>query len=182
MKKVIEEFTGMIGVGCLAMLGLFFLTDSVFRYWYLIELLTKTNSWAILISIPILIVDYILGLIIIELGELFVPKLYAKSVQHEFEAAIFRVMEVNKDLLSNRYAEINQNRKILNGSSIGFILVGVGVFFEGLPMSDGYRQIGIIGLLGSLVLAVICPLIGYKIQQNFNKIIKQLELMSQPKA
>jgi hypothetical protein len=85
MKKIIEEFTGTIGVGCLITLGLFFLTDSQFRYWAYIEGLMKTNSWGVLVSVPLLIVNYILGLIIIEIGELIFPRLYAKNVQKQFK-------------------------------------------------------------------------------------------------
>ncbi|MBK8506049.1 MAG: hypothetical protein IPL46_29950 [Saprospiraceae bacterium] len=148
MKKVIEEFTGTIGVGCLVSLGLFFLTDSVFRYWIFIEELMVTNSWGVLVSIPILIINYILGLITIEFGELLFPKLYAKEIQQKFEDNFIRIVSKNREPLTSKYNEVHQNRRILNGSSIGLVLIGMGVVLEGLPLIYDYKIIGFIGFMG----------------------------------
>ena len=59
MKNVLEEFTGSIGVGCLISLGSFFITDSQFQYWTHIEDLMSTKTWGVLITVPILIFNYI---------------------------------------------------------------------------------------------------------------------------
>ncbi len=139
MKKVIEEFTGTIGVGCLVMLGIFFLTDSFFRYWYLIEGLMHTNSWSILVSVPILIVNYIFGVIVIEIRELLIPKYYRSTVHNEFDENMMFVVQKNNDFLSSRYSDIWQSKRVLNGSAIAFVLVGMGVFLEGLPLNFGFR-------------------------------------------
>ncbi len=175
MKKVIEEFTGTIGVGCLVSLGLFFLTDSQFRYWNDIEQLMGTNSWGVLVSIPILIVNYILGLVIIELGELIIPKLIRKKDQLEFQENFKKVARLNNELITSRYNEVYQNKRILNGSSIGFILISMGVFLEGIDFSDGLHTIGIIGMAGSLIVTGICPFIGVRIQAKFNQSIENYE-------
>ena len=143
MKKVIEEFTGTIGVGCLVSLGLFFLTDGLFRYWIFIEELMATNSWGVLVSIPILIVNYIFGLITIELGELLFPKFYAKKIQQDFEDNFTKIVSKNIEPLTSKYNEVHQNKRILNGSSIGLALIGVGVVLEGLPLMYGHRIFGV---------------------------------------
>jgi hypothetical protein len=174
MKKVIEEFTGTIGVGCLVMLAFFFTTDSVFRYWSHIEHLTNTNSWSILISVPILIVNYIVGIIVIEIGELLIPTYYKPEVHRRFDENMTVVVEINSEYLSSRYADVWQSKRVLNGSSLAFVLLGIGVFFEGLPLDMGFKIIGIIGMVGSFVLAVICPFISSRIQEMFNDSILQL--------
>ncbi len=171
MKKAIEEFTGTVGVGFLVSLGLFFLTDSQFKYWYTIEQLMGTKSWGILISVPILIVNYIFGLITIELGEIFFPKLIRKKDQVEFQENFIKVARVNNELITSRYNEVYQNKRILNGSSIGFILISIGVFLEGIDYWGELRIIGIIGMAGSLIVTGICPIIGLRIQIKFNKTI-----------
>lgn len=111
MKKVIEELTGTIGVGCLVSLGLFFLTDSMFRYWIIIEALMKTNSWDLLILAPILIINYIFGLITIEFGELIFPHFYAKNIQQNFDDHFIRIVSINNAPLTNKYNEAYQNKK-----------------------------------------------------------------------
>jgi len=171
MKKVIEEFTGTIGVGCLVMLSLFFLTDSIFRYWHHMEDLTHTNSWSILISVPILIVNYIFGVIVIEIGELLIPKRYESKVHDEFDNKILLVIEKDSDFLTSRYSDIWQSKRILNGSSIAFVFLGIGVFFEGVAVNGGFMIIGVIGLAGSFVLAAICPYISARTQKKFNQSI-----------
>jgi hypothetical protein len=175
MKKVVEEFTGTIGVGCLVMLAFFFATDSIFRYWHYIEVLTNTNSWSILISVPILIVNYILGIIVIEIGELLIPKYYKTNVHNEFDRNMKTVVDKDNDFLSSRYSDVCQSKRVLNGSSLAFVLLGVGVFFEGLPLDFGYKIIGIIGMAGSLSLAAICPFISVRIQQKFNRSVLNMQ-------
>jgi hypothetical protein len=172
MKKAIEEFTGTIGIGCLVSLGLFFLTDSQFRYWNAIEQLMGTNSWGILVSVPILIINYIFGLITIELGEIILPKLLSMKVQKEFQENLKKVARLNNKLITSRYNEVYQNKRILNGSSIGFILISIGVFLEGIDFWGEFRVIGIIGMAGSLIVTVICPIIGLRIQLKFNQSIE----------
>jgi hypothetical protein len=169
MKKALDEFTGTIGVGYLVSLGLFFLTDSQFRYWNTIEQLMVTHSWAVLVSIPILIINYILGLITIELGEILLPKILRKKVQKEFQENFKNVARAKNELITSRYNEVYQNKRILNGSSIGFTLISIGVFLEGIDFLGELRIIGIIGMAGSLIVTGICPLIGLRIQKKFNQ-------------
>ncbi|MEM9390747.1 MAG: hypothetical protein AAGA02_09755 [Bacteroidota bacterium] len=175
MKKVIEEFTGTIGVGCLLSLGLFLLTDSMFRYWDIIEGLMKTNSWVVLISVPILIINYIFGLITIEFGDLIFPKFYAKEIQQKFDDNFIRIVSINNDPLTSKYNELYQNKKILNGSSIGLVLIGIGVVLEGLPLNFGFRIIGFIGFIGSIVLAIINLNISKILQSRFNLQMEKIE-------
>src|SRR5262245_57925422 len=116
------------------------------------EELTKTNSWGILISLPILILNYILGLITIEIGDIVFPKVYAKKTQQQFNDNFMKIIDLNNEMLSSRYNEIYQNKRILNGSSIGFILIGVGIFFEGLPLVWMFKMLGFIGFIGSFII------------------------------
>ena len=77
-------------------------------------------------------------------------------------------------MVSSRYNEIYQNKRILNGTSIGFILIGIGIFFEGSALSGEFKIIGLIGLIGSFIIAWICPIISKKIQDKFNLMIKNI--------
>ncbi len=175
MNKVLDEFTGIIGVGCLVSLGLFFLTNSQYDYWHTIEHLMETNSWGILVSIPILIVNYILGLITIELGEIIMPMVIKNKNIKDFQDNFGKIAKINNEFITARYNEVYQNKRILNGSSIGFILVSVGVFLEGIDLWRDYRIIGIIGMVGSLIITCICSLISIRIQYKFNKSISDFD-------
>jgi hypothetical protein len=175
MKKTLDELTGTIGVGCLVSLGLYFLTDSQFNYWYTVEQLMKTNTWGVLISIPILIVNYILGLITIEIGEIFIPILFRKKDLQEFYQNFKKVARIGNELIAARYNEVYQNKRILNGSAIGFVLISIGVFLEGINLGIDYQIIGFIGMMGSLILTGLCSFISYRIQSKFNKTLSDFE-------
>lgn len=168
MNKVIEEFTGTIGVGFLVSLGLFFFTDSQYYYWPAIEELMGTNSWSVMVSIPILIVNYILGLIIIEISEIIFPLIFAKDIQDVFSSNFEKVAKFESDFVASRYNEVYQNKRILNGSSIGFFIIAFGIFLESLNVNGMLKLIGIIGAIGSVIIGVICPLISVKIQSKIN--------------
>ncbi|ANQ49881.1 hypothetical protein MY04_2512 [Flammeovirga sp. MY04] len=175
MKKVLEEFTGTIGVGFLISLGLFFLTDSQFKYWSSIESLMETKTWGVLTSVPILIINYIFGLITIELCELFLPILFNRKEALKFNDNFIIVSKLNNELLTSQYNEVKQNKRILNGSFLGLILISIGVFLEGDLFLGDLKVIGIIGMIGSLILTIICPLISITIQKKFNKLLSDYQ-------
>ena len=61
-KPVLEEVSGYLGVGSLELLGAFFVLDGISGFLSFIELYAKTSAWAILVTVPALVVAYVLGL------------------------------------------------------------------------------------------------------------------------
>ena len=163
------------GVGFLVSLGLFFLTDSQVGYWGHIEYLAGTNSWGILASVPILIVNYIMGLIVIEIAEVAYLNLIYRRLQVEFQNSFKNIAQLNNEFVSARYTEVYQNKRILNGSSIGFMVISMGVFLEAVKLGGSMQLVGMIGMLGSLSLAIICPVISLRIQSEFNQLLKSFQ-------
>ena len=92
-----------------------------------------------------------------------------------FQDNFANIAKINNEFITSRYNEVYQNERILNGSSIGFILISVGVFLEGIDLWRDYRIIGIIGMIGSLIVTCFCSLISIKIQSKFNKSISDFE-------
>ena len=62
-KPALEEVTGYLGVGGLLLLGLFFVVDGQTNFWTTVEMYTKTGSFAILFTLPLLVISYVLGLL-----------------------------------------------------------------------------------------------------------------------
>lgn len=168
MKKAIEEFTGTIGVGFMSFLGLLLIIDSKWSFWQHVEFLTGTDSWGVFAAIPLLVINYIVGLITIEFAELIGSSLNWKAYIN-FRDHLQRVVEIDSDLLSARYSEVLQNRRILLGSSIGFLVLGIGVCAEGRTIKEGVEVMGYIGLAGGIILATLCPFIASRIQSRFNR-------------
>ena len=128
-----------------------------------------------MVSVPILILNYILGLITIEIGEIIFPKISGRKIQFDFENNFRKVAKFGNELIANRYNEIYQNKRILNGATIGFIVTAIGIFLEGIIFTGVFRTIGFIGLIGSFSVACLCQIISVKIQSKFNKLIPQLD-------
>ncbi len=63
MKLSLEDITGFLGVGTLEILGVFFILDGTFGFLTFIEIYSKTSTWAILVTVPLLVVAYVFGLL-----------------------------------------------------------------------------------------------------------------------
>ena len=62
-------------------------------------------------------------LITIELGEIIMPMVIKNKNIKIFKYNFGKIAKVNNELITSRYDEVYQNKRILNGRSIGFILV-----------------------------------------------------------
>lgn len=175
MKKVLEEFTGILGIGYLFALGLFFIVDSMYKIHDNVNYVAGLKTWNILASIPLLMVAYILGLIVIQASELVIPNILFPNIQKGFNRLLPKMIEKNSELLNNRYMEVFQNKRILNGGFVSFLIVGIGAYMDGNVYSGNAEIFGFVGLCGALATAIICPLISVRIQSQF---MKEIEKMS----
>ena len=74
--------------------------------------LMSTKTWGVLITVPILIFNYIIGLIIIELSEIIYPKLVKINLQSEFRDNFKKVALQKNEFVTTRYREVCQNKRI----------------------------------------------------------------------
>lgn len=167
-KPALEEVTGYLGVGSLEMLGIFFALDGISGFLSFIEIYAKTSAWAILVTVPILVVSYVTGLCSSFAAQWFVHKLRGNLLTPEQFA--FVSTSKNEPLIQ-RYAETERNSRLLYGCSIAFIFVGVGSALE-VRMMAQFGFVGYLGLIGGLLLASACLFLARELQREIAKFIE----------
>lgn len=159
-KPVLEEVSGYLGVGSLELLGAFFVLDGISGFLSFIELYAKTSAWAILVTVPALVVAYVLGLF----SSLGVEAILNRFTRPILTPALFAYVTSSKsEMLVLRYADAERHSRLLYGCSIAFALLAVGSWLEARMMGD-FGFVGYVGLIAGFVIAALCPLLARHLQ------------------
>jgi hypothetical protein len=160
-KPSLEEITGYLGVGALLMLGIFFLIDGPTNVWTTVEQYAKTNSFAILFTVPLLVISYVLGLLaslavqsVLErfLSPILTPELFAIAAQRTREPVL------------SRYLEVERHSRLLYGCTLAFLVLAAGSLSVQRWLPPG-QEIAAIGcfVLG-VAIAIACPVLARSLQ------------------
>jgi hypothetical protein len=137
----IQGFAGASGVGVMCLTALFF-GASVFatNLPALANVIAASKTWSGIVTIPILVVAYVVGVLAIAVVE---------GVTSE------GVVELDalQGLAAQRYSQLEQEAEILSGSVIGFLLLAAAAFLNVWAYSGWARTLMICGA-ASLVTAV----------------------------
>lgn len=160
-KTSFEELTGYVGIGALELLAAFFIIDGFSNFFELVEWYSKTSSWAILFTVPGVVVAYVLGAITALTAESFLPgtslltaSLYAQVVASRSEPVL------------RRHNEVERISRVLNGASIAFVLLALGLLSE-VRMLGRFGFVGYCGFVAGVIIAVLCPIVARNQQRRF---------------
>lgn len=122
----IQGFAGASGVGILCLSALF-LGGSVFatNLPTVAEIVASSTTWSGIVTVPILVVAYVVGLLAIALIE-------SQMRVHPIELGSLQ------GVAAQRYSQLEQEAEILSGSFVGFILLGAAAFLNILTF-PGWR-------------------------------------------
>ena len=137
-KPALEEVTGYLGVGSLQFLGAFFIIDGYTGFFTLVELYAKSSAVAILFTIPLLVISYVLGL----LSSLAAEVVLERAVRPHLTAELFAIaLNTGKEPLITRYAEVERHSRLLHGCTLAFFLLALGSLAERTNMLNrtGFR-------------------------------------------
>lgn len=163
MKPSIEDITGFMGIGTLEILGIFFILDGISGFLSFVEIYSKTAAWGIFVTIPILVIAYIFGLLTSIGMEIFLNKIFPNQL-----ASKLLLITIKKDnkLISTKFIELERQSRLLNGCSFAFLLLGIGSLAE-VKMMGEFGFVGYLGLIGSLIVSLSCPVIARQLQKQF---------------
>lgn len=160
-KASLEEVTGYLGIGALELLAAFFIIDGYSNFFELVEWYSKTSSWAILFTVPGIVIAYVLGVVSVATFEIFIPvpvvltpEVFAQAVKSKSEP------------LLRRYSEVERVARLLNGASLAFLLIAVGLLAE-VRMLGRFGFVGYVGAFCAVVLTCLCPFVSHKLQSRF---------------
>lgn len=173
-NPALEEITGYLGVGSLLLLSGFFVLDGLFDFVLFVEEYTKSSAWAVLVTVPILVISYVLGLfsslgtealLSLIFGQLLTPVRFAL------------VATLNNESLSKRYADVERHSRLLNGCALAFALLGIGSWFEVRQMGQ-FGVVGQIGLYLGLLTAIGCPFLARHVQTELLRVVDAVDTVN----
>lgn len=161
-KPAIEEVSGFLGVGSLQILGVFLILDGTLGFLAFLETYAKTSTWAILVTVPLLVVSYVFGLI----SSLGTQALLERFIPSQLTPALFRLVSESKnDALMQKWFDAERHSLLLHGCVAAYLLLAVGSWAE-VSMMAPFGFVGYVGLVGGVVIALLCPLLARRIQRQ----------------
>jgi hypothetical protein len=114
----IQGFAGASGVGVMCLTALFF-GASVFATSLpaLADFIAVSTTWSGIVTIPLLVVAYVVGVLAIAIVERFTN---AGNVE----------LDALQGLAAQRFSQLEQEAEILSGSVIGFLLLSAAAFLN----------------------------------------------------
>lgn len=163
-KSSLESLVGFLSIGSLCFLGGFFLLDSVFGIYSVLDAYGGSPVWGILAALPTLVVAYVLGLIAVMAAELFFARFGSLHEARDGEKLV-RLALLGNEALTQRYFELIRLQRFLEGSTLGFLILAVGALVQGFAVA-GYLRLGIGIAAGSLSLAALSPLFAIAVARE----------------
>jgi hypothetical protein len=170
-KPALEEVTGYLGVGSLQLLGIFFVVDGLTGFYSLVEVYSKSSSFAILFTVPLLVISYVLGLFSSLAAAVFVERGFRSRLSADLFA---RVVQLGKEALTARYAEVERHSLLLYGCTLAFLLLAVGSLAERNNM-PGFESVGTSCFFLGLVIGVACPFLARHLQSELKSYVLAVE-------
>ncbi|MDO9178040.1 MAG: hypothetical protein Q7U16_06905 [Agitococcus sp.] len=177
-KPAIEEVSGYLGVGSLELLGIFFILDGISEFLEFIEIYAKTSTWAVLVTVPALVVAYVIG-VFSSLGAEIVLSRYMRPI---LTPELFAYVTSSKnEQLVQRYADAERHSRLLYGCSIAFFLLAIGSWLE-VRMMGKFGFVGYVGLVAGLGISLLCPLLARYIQAELIPFVEAVRALNATSA
>jgi len=174
-KPALEEVTGYLGVGGLLLLGLFFVVDGQTNFWTTVEMYTKTGSFAILFTLPLLVISYVLGL----LASLAVQTLLDQFFPPILNPALFAAAaRKEREPVLSRYLEVERHARLLYGCAFAFVILAVGSLSVRRYLPPGQEVVSTICLILGLAIAVACPILARRLQLQLKLYVEAFDTHS----
>jgi len=153
-KDSIAAVAGPAGVGAICILGVFlFLDGRAPELFPTVETYAKTATWGIVAAVPVLVMAYVLGLFLISGAELAVQFTFGPGFEREAaDIARLAAISAEKSAAVQAYIQLRQDRAVLAGSAVAFVVLFAGAISEIRNLSHLKGTIALLGI-GTLLLA-----------------------------
>ena len=160
-KPSLEEITGFLGVGALLLLGIFFIIDGFTNFWMTVEQYSRTGSFAILFTVPLLVISYVLGLLASLTVQTLTERTFPPVLSPELFAA---VAQKDREPLLNRYLEVERHSRLLYGCTLAFLLLAVGSLSVQKYFPPGQELVAVTCFVIGVAMASACPVLARRLQ------------------
>lgn len=156
--QAVQGFAGASGVGMLCLTGLFLIVSVFATNLPLVTTwLVADANWSALVSLPVLVVAYVVGLLAIASVEACTP------------ATDLDIQGLRDPAIASRYSKLEQEAEILSGSVVGFALLGLAALANIRSFSGWTRT-----LLFTAALCLTLSLLAWKMTRVKRTLAAQL--------
>jgi hypothetical protein len=134
----LEVVTGRLGIGAIALLGLFLIADGAARVFENFEVIGQTTTWGVIGVLPTIVVTYVIGVLCLDTAEVLLsrfPPFSSASTQD-----LLAVSDTGSTLLHQAYSEQLRNHELLKGTSVSFLILAVGCLAESGRMGQAMQM------------------------------------------
>jgi hypothetical protein len=132
--------------------------DGFTNLYILINAYASDAAWAVLFSLPALVLSYVLGLIALAASDLFLVWIGRRAPAQELDTFL-QVAATGNQAVVERYLALVQHQTLLDGGLIGFSSMAIGTLFS-MRWLGGFEAFGWIAFAGFGMLAAACPALG----------------------
>lgn len=178
-KPSLEEITGYLGVGSLLLLGVFFVIDGPTNFWTTVEKYANTASFAILFTVPLLVIAYVLGLLASLTVQVAIERMLTPVLTPELFAL---AAHKSREPLLNRYLEVERTSRLLHGCTLAFVLLAIGSLLERRYLPPGQESVSTICFILGIAISGACPFLSRHLQRQLSRYIAAFEPIAEDMA
>jgi len=129
MKKFgLDILTAKLAIGSLWIVSIFLLVDRLVDLLPLIEEITATQTWSVLVSIPLLVFSYLLGAIVIFLSSY---RFLRKDMKNDDEISDFvSLCKIGNAFVLEKYETLKNELDFFQAAIPTLVILSIAVFWE----------------------------------------------------
>lgn len=174
----ISDLTGALAVGSIGFCGAFLIVDGINGMYLLIEEYASSATWAVIFTIPVLVISYAFGTVAIQVGTFAASMFERRQGSHPVETFLV-IASLRNDQITSEYLRLRKHQEFLLGCSPSFIVLGIGLFSSTKWMGS-FDLLGWIAGLGCLVLTAGLPLLAHQLSRSANRIGEWAKVQAHP--
>ncbi|MEL6808035.1 MAG: hypothetical protein AAFO97_09665 [Pseudomonadota bacterium] len=122
------ELTGALGIGSIAVLAVLMVLDTLSPIHTLIETEADSQTWALFVAVPIIVISYVAGIICVALGN--TARTTFSSVSPP-EPEWVSIPESLLNIVTVQYRNAKRKIDVLDGATVAFLMLAIGLALEG---------------------------------------------------
>jgi len=147
-KFSLNVWTTKLAIGSVWLVAIFLAICGFENIFHRVELLIKSETWTAIVAVPVLVMSYMLGAIVIHLSNMI-----STSNSNEIHDFIF-LSKLDNDTLASRYEETRHELEFIQASMPTLAVLSLSVIWGSFKRLDGAFQVVSI-ILACLTMASI---------------------------
>jgi len=152
-KFSLNVWTTKLAIGSVWLVSVFLAACGVYNIFPFVEMLASSKTWGVIVAIPILVICYMIGAVVIHLCNLIFGLNSESGEIHNFVA----LAQKDNEALINRYEETRHELEFLQASIPTVAALSVSVIWGAIRVLSGGFQL--VSILLGVVILVSVPLI-----------------------